>query len=66
MKKITFNIPFLILLLFLTVLLGMDLMLLLRAVIENQEFKAFIYTGFTFTILIIVIIRVNLRKHKIP
>lgn len=63
-KSITFSWFFLLFLLCLGVLLGMDLMLLIRAVAEAEDFGAFIMMAVAFILLLIVVVRVNMRKHK--
>lgn len=63
-KRITFSWSFFVFLMFLSIVLGMDLMLLIRAVGNSEEFGAFISMAIVFSLLIIVVVRVNLRKHK--
>ncbi len=62
-KRITFSTSFFVAIIILSVILGMDLMLLIRAVGDSEEYGAFIVMGIAFFILITVVVRINLRKY---
>jgi len=65
-NKITFKKSFFALLFFVILLLGMDLLLLIQAILNNEEFSAFILGGISFGFIILVVIRVNLRRNIAP
>ena len=63
-KQITFGIGSFIFLSIFFIFLGIFTALQVNEIIENQEYTGYLLNLFTFIVLIIVVIRVNLRKYK--
>ncbi len=63
-KQITFGIGSSIFLSIFFIFLGIFTALQINEIIENQKYTGYLLNLFTFIVLIIVVIRMNLRKYK--